>query len=338
MGKDGELEEIHPACGGNWGGAMVDEAFMEFLTNLAGTEALKEFCSAEIYDFHDLMRDFESKKKSSGRQSDSAKVCIRIPCSLQNDINRRKADAMQGDEVRIERDKLILSLGKMHDFFNCSKEAVRKYLKGLFSLKSLQGVNNILMVGGYSESAILQQFIKESFKDKSVITPASPGLAVLKGAVLYGHDPSVIAERRCRFTYGTVCNKIFNESKHKESVKFTDDSGKIRAGDCFGIHVAVGRAVKIGTFQPEQSYTPGRKYQDMMHFPLYVCPRESPVYVTEDDCVEIGNLSIDISDLTGTEKDKKVRMALCLSGTEITIKAKKKQTGDILTATIKYDH
>ncbi|KAH3837912.1 hypothetical protein DPMN_111315 [Dreissena polymorpha] len=32
-----KLKEIHKAGGGDWGGTMVDEAFIEFLTKIAGS-------------------------------------------------------------------------------------------------------------------------------------------------------------------------------------------------------------------------------------------------------------------------------------------------------------
>ena len=120
-------------------------------------------------------------------------------------------------EVELIRDKLMRSSGKMQDSFGRSKEAIQKYLNNLFSLDTLQGVDSLCMVGGYSESVILQTFIRETCKDKTVIIPANAGLAVLKGAVLYGHDPSVIAERKCRFIYGTACSLQFDETKHKKS-------------------------------------------------------------------------------------------------------------------------
>ena len=36
------------------------------------------------------------------------------------------------------------------------------------------------------------------FPNKNIIVPKEPGLAVLKGAVIFGHDPSAISERKCR--------------------------------------------------------------------------------------------------------------------------------------------
>jgi hypothetical protein len=43
------------------------------------------------------------------------------------------------------------------------------------------------MVGGFSESTILQEHIKKGFPDKNLFIPKEAGLAVLKGAVIFGH-------------------------------------------------------------------------------------------------------------------------------------------------------
>jgi molecular chaperone DnaK (HSP70) len=51
------------------------------------------------------------------------------------------------------------------------------------------------MVGGFSESPIMQSAIKEAFSTKKVIIPDEAGLAVLKGAVMYGHKPQTISVR-----------------------------------------------------------------------------------------------------------------------------------------------
>ena len=318
---------------------MVDEAFLDFLKDLAGKEAMDEFRCTDICDFHDVMREFENKKKNAGKQSESAKLYIRIPVSLQNSLKIQKAAGQNNIEGEVEliRDKLIISSGKMHDFFLHSKEAIQKYLENLFSVESLQCVDNLFMVGGYSESVILQKFIRETFQEKAVIIPSNAGLAVLKGAVLYGHDPSVIAERRCRFTYGLNGYLDFDATKHRESTKITRADGVVKAKGCFSIHVKVGQTVKTGTFQPEHSLFPSRTNQTCIYFSLYACPRENPVYVTEHDCFKIGKLKVDISDLTGSINDKEIQVALCFGGTEITIRARTKQTGDVSTAKIQYD-
>ena len=59
--------------------------------------------------------------------------------------------------------------------------------------------------------------------------------------------------------------------------------------------------------------------------------------MTESDCFKIGELTVDLSDLTGSKSDRGILVALCFGGTEITIKATKKQTGEVLSSSFKYD-
>ncbi|WAQ99230.1 hypothetical protein MAR_023603 [Mya arenaria] len=39
-------------------------------------------------------------------------------------------------------------------------------------------------------------------KEKEARVPPESGLAVLNGAVLFGHEPTIIASRKTKFTYG----------------------------------------------------------------------------------------------------------------------------------------
>ncbi|KAH3822080.1 hypothetical protein DPMN_123850 [Dreissena polymorpha] len=67
----------------------------------------------------------------------------------------------------------------------------------------MSDVETILMVGGYSESPILQEAIKKKFPNIKIIVPPDAGLAVIKGAVIVGHCPIVNKESLSTYTYGT---------------------------------------------------------------------------------------------------------------------------------------
>ena len=193
------------------------------------------------------------------------------------------------------------------------------------------------MVGGYSDALFLQNFIIETFTTKTVIIPNEPGTAVLQGAVMFGHDPSIIAERRCRFTYGIKTIVIHNEKLHKASKRFSDEDGVTRAKDIFDVHVKIGQNVKSGAFQHSVQYIPLRKDQKALMFQLYASPRSDPQYTDEDDCTEINSRSIDISDLKGTISDKAVDVSLSFSGPLITLKAVKQQSGEEITHRVSYN-
>lgn len=52
-----------------------------------------------------------------------------------------------------------------------------------------EAIKSIILVGGFSESRLLQEKLKENIKGKTFVIPNECGLSVLKGAVLYGHSP-----------------------------------------------------------------------------------------------------------------------------------------------------
>ena len=79
-------------------------------------------------------------------------------------------------------------------------------------LQRLQSpIDTIVLVGGFAEFPMLQDAIKKNFeKDRLIIVPPECGLAVPKGALLFGHDPSNIASRRSRYTFGVAMTIPFN--------------------------------------------------------------------------------------------------------------------------------
>jgi hypothetical protein len=83
-----------------------------------------------------------------------------------------------------------------------------------------------------------------------IINPDDCSLAVLKGAVLFGHDPKAITSRISKFTYGIVINQIFKEGFHPEN-KRQRYRGVDICDDIFDIHL---RKVNSGTgYHPMKS-------------------------------------------------------------------------------------
>ena len=355
VGENGKLKELHEACGGNWGGGMVDAAFLEFLQDICGQRVIYELQKSDVYDFLYLMRDFENKKRSIDILSDQREIHIKIPPTLQAALQPENTYSWWNFWWNFvyyllsyifhyllfyffpERNKLSVPLKKILSFFDTSTAKIGPYLTKLLAKQDLTEVKTIVMVGGYSESLILQEFIKNTFSSKTVIVPKEAGLAVLKGAVLYGHDPSVIVERRCRFTFGFKTRKHYKENIHRESTKYTDNFGNVLVRDCFDVYVKAGQTIKTGVYQPEKTYFPYQLNHQYLLQTLYACPRQSPIYVTDPDCIEIGKLKVDISDLTGSAVERAILVSLCFSGTEIKVTARKKQTGEVILAEMKYD-
>ena len=242
------------------------------------------------------------------------------------------------DSLTLDNDKLRLEHDLFRHFFKTSREEIVSHVKELLAKQELSNVSTIILVGGHAESSLLQDFVRKSFCSKTVIVPNQPGLSVLKGAVIFGHDPFVIAERVCRFTYGINISDLFYEKRHTMESQFADkDDGSLLAKDCFDIYCKIGQNVKVDVFQKSKSYIPLTVDQQSCTFPLYACPRETPIYVTEPDCFRIGTLSVSCKDMTGPRSERGILVSLCFGGTEITMKATVKQTGEVLSSSIIYD-
>ena len=91
----------------------------------------------------------------------------------------------------------------------------------------------ILLVGGYAESPLVQERIKKKFANYSIIIPQDCNLVVMKGAVLFGHNPMSISGRILRFTYGISEEKKFDPKIHPQENRYTDKNGVERCRHFF---------------------------------------------------------------------------------------------------------
>ena len=105
-------------------------------------------------------------------------------------------------KITLSGDKLRVESSVMQDLFRETIDSIVNHLKQQFQEPGVADISTILMVGGFSESAMLQNAVQKNFPDKRVVIPVEAGLAVLNGAVLFGHNPVSVTERVCRFTYG----------------------------------------------------------------------------------------------------------------------------------------
>ncbi|XP_060570470.1 heat shock 70 kDa protein 12B-like [Ruditapes philippinarum] len=204
----GNFEELHKASSGAWVGTKVDEAFEEFLTSIFGPVVISKFKSQYIQDYIDFFRAFESKKHKSIQSTRS--VTMRIPVSLfelclvlkETELRELILQSRFESKVQVLRDKLRIDCEVFKEFFEPTVRKIISHVENILTECSVDGCAAILMVGGFSESSVLQKNVKSTFKDLKVIIPFEANLAVLKGAVIFGHQLATITERNCKYTYG----------------------------------------------------------------------------------------------------------------------------------------
>lgn len=295
--EDSKIKELIKATGGSWGGTRVDGEYIDFIKCLIGETATQEINQYAPNVFFEACRDFESAKRTIKPNSD-IKFTVRIPSQIGETYMKthpgrdlksvESVTTKNGKKVKIAftGDKLRLAASDAEGFFAQSVQNIIKHLRTLFQQKHGRGISTIILVGGYAESPILIERIRSSFPGMRTIIPQEAAWSVLRGAVIFGHDPSLIRQRRSKYSYGVSVNRTFDPTKHDEKHKYEKD-GKILCGALFQKLVEVDQMITVGEYQGEDVYALEEygKYGDAL---LYSSTVKNPTYVDEVNCFFIG--------------------------------------------------
>ncbi|KAL5012747.1 hypothetical protein ScPMuIL_011298 [Solemya velum] len=326
------IKELHQVSGGPWGGTKVDDEFRQLLMSILGAPVFKKFQEDNMEDYLELFREFELLKRDI-KPGANNKQTFRVPASLKEVFETETKEKIQDvindmnirGKVKWIKDKMQIEASLMEQFFEKAIREIIKHIESLLQLPKLEFVTTILMVGGFSESAMLQEAVKSKFSNKQVLIPPDAGAAVLKGAVMYGHNPRTILERVCKYTYGVGMSLRFDETIHNEEHRETVD-GVDWCNDLFDKHVQIGTTVVVGEPQTKQTYTPMYANQDSVRLCVFASTSSDPTYTTETSCVKLGTLKVSMPILTG-DKDREVDVQMFYCGTELEVKAEDKTSG-----------
>ncbi|XP_053378885.1 heat shock 70 kDa protein 12B-like [Mercenaria mercenaria] len=333
---DGNVRELHKASGGAWGGTMVDKAYEQFLVSVAGSAVVQKFKEDHMDDFIDLFRTFEVTKREISPEK-SAKVTFRLPPSFTDtfleitggSIAKKISSTEFRDRISYLSGKLRVDANITLDFFQKSVDSIVRHISSLLQDSSVQPCEAILMVGGFSESKVLHNAIKDEFgRMMKIIISESPGLAVLKGAVIFGHRPSTISERICKYTYGVNTTHETTKWCIHPSTETSESDGRKRCRNVFDKHVTIGQSVKLEEEQEESISNPVSDTQTGIWKMIYASTSPNPYLVTEPGCIKIGEFEIPIPDTT-LGRDRKFGTRFIFGGTEIAVKVEDKAIGEI---------
>lgn len=199
--SNGTYKELHRPTGGPWGGTNVDEAFDQLIIKIVGAICFQKFKYDFKEDYLEFHRELEFKKRSTKPESNK-KVTIQIPGSLvttfENETGENMREVIQGmhysSKLSWQGQKLRMGADLFKQLFRKPVNMLVEHLQQLMAEDNLSDVSTLLMVGGFLESPVMQDAILNAFSDKRVLVPEEAGLAVLKGAVILGHEPCAVLE------------------------------------------------------------------------------------------------------------------------------------------------
>ncbi|XP_013402235.1 heat shock 70 kDa protein 12A [Lingula anatina] len=330
---NGHLATLHKASGGTWGGITVDRKFEQLLKDICEDEFIEDYKVRHPSDWVGLIRDFELKKRTVKGDSPTM-INIRIPNSLREEFQfarempMRDACAKCNLGIQWAADKMRLPLLLVTEFFQDSITSIINHVKTLFEEPEHTDIQYIVLVGGFSESPLLQQAVKDAFRDghQVVIPPEEAGLAIVKGAVLYGHNPTVIQRRVSSMTYGIECVADFTDGVHPDEFKI-NIAGRDKCKNVFKTFVEAGSSVQIGE-NVTHRFKAVVPFKHTMQLPVYVSSSKDAKYTTDPDTTPLGKISVSVPGQNDPGKERLVEVRMGFGDTEIHVTAVDLTTGN----------
>ncbi|XP_052245579.1 heat shock 70 kDa protein 12B-like [Dreissena polymorpha] len=336
--SDGSLKNIHAPSGGPWGGIYVDENFLKFIRSIFGENSLESLKSDDMYDFIEILRDFEMKKRKFKFDSNDG-IIFRIPIALKAFAEKhfhlslldRLKSLNYGDEVYLRsQDKLGVNSSVMQRWFAEPVSKMVEYIQNIIQEERNEDLSLIILVGGFAESPYVQQRIQEALPDKRLIVPGEAGLAVLKGAVMFGRKPDIISSRVMDCTYGIKVRAYYRENLYPvEKKEFIDGEWRVR--NVFEIFLRINEDVPLDSKVTHTNFS--RKSKKNAGIPIYRTKEKNPVYVTDRGCELLGQLKLQYDKDTplGT---KDIEVTFMFGDTELHVMAKDTSTGKVESMTL----
>ncbi|XP_061163321.1 heat shock 70 kDa protein 12B-like [Saccostrea echinata] len=335
---DDFLKELYKASGGACGGTAMDAKVLGVIREIVGESVFNEFRRVHVEGYMDLLREIEVFKRNIKPESDG-KINMTIPyvslqelCSIKLNKSFKELLAVSSvsNDISLTGNKLRFSADFAKQLFTSITDQIVEYIRLILMQPEVQNINRFLLVGGFSESPMVQHAIKANFPDKRLIIPQEAGLAVLKGAVLFGHRPKTIKSRVIKYSYGVKTTPVFDPMVHDPKRRCIID-GVDRCQNVFSCFMKSGTAVEV-EHEIEKKYQTNEVFQQTVPLELFFSIKEDPKYIDEPCVQKLWKMDINIPH--PCENPRKVKVLYIFGDTELRVTAVEMDTGTPCEATI----
>jgi len=324
------LKELHKASGGPHGAVGVDSEFERLLSRIFGADFVEIYRTKRSAGYVDLMAAFEAKKRTANPTKESP-LNISLPFSFIDYY--KKSHRGHTVETAIKRygdpgvkwssqGFLRLSTETMASLFQPTLDKIKDAIENVLNSQLAEDVSIMFLVGGFAESPFLQQELRKVFgASMRIIIPQDVALTILKGAVVFGLDPTVVTVRRSRLTYGIGVLNRFRENDHPREKLVVRDNQKW-CTDIFDKFVRADESVGLGDTVLRR-YTPAKPGQTHSIINIYCSEEDEPKFVSDAGVHLCGTLFLDMTDIKydPEQKRREIQTRMTFGDTEIKVSA-----------------
>ena len=336
------VKELAPPSGGPFGGTLVDNEFEMVLDKVFGCSFVKALREHYADVWMGFMSDLERGKTGLHAKKDDEKVYFDLSMQFADacqEITGQSARSLLKDckvpGVKFANLKLQIDVRTVKEWYRDSVtktcSCINNDLKGI-----REKVTALHMVGTFSKSRYLLDEVRtgvKGIKEDDIFNPEESHVAIVKGAVLYGFNPSIVQERVAALSYGIGYSTDFDPSKHPDSKKQIIDGKEI----CNGLYrefIAVGTRITTDTVY-ERSVKPGKKDSKRTTVNIFCAPH-NVMFLDDPGCRKLASIHVELGD-SGTRPDRRINVIMKLGGTELYVIATDEVTGESFDASIDFE-
>ncbi|MCK6524416.1 Hsp70 family protein, partial [Myxococcota bacterium] len=322
--KDGHLAELAQGSGATCGATYLDAEFQRFMRDLLGGRAFDRLVNERPTAWHSVLRHWENAKRTYGPGYSSFHLPIEMALLKIVKHERPNFEEVLGRLQGGVDDAVVLSPERMEKIFKPVLDQVVEAVRAQFDILTAARapkVQNIVLVGGFSESTALQARLRAEFGSQGcgVLVPERPGSTILLGAAHLGFDTGRIRERAARLTYGCASSEAFESGVDPEDFKFWNDiKNQEFCRNRFSRMVSVGQTLVTEECVSNTYYTTSKR-QSTVRFDFYSTPARDARYVTEPGLTRIGSLTVTLT--RPSDASQRVDVHLYFGQSEIRVEA-----------------
>ena len=343
------VEELVPSAGNMSGGTTINERFRDFLSDFVGDPDFVQYLnvpraadkSKRVSEMNSIVyTKFEEQKICFGNQVPGSKesFVVEFPFAFAQDFGElmetkaaEQARMLGHTNVGIEDDgsRMRLSYEQMAEFFKPTIKEIGKLICDHIKENNLVStIDTIFWVGGFGGCRYLRDQLEadigSNFGTSKIqySCPPEPQLAVVRGALAFRCDPSVIQQRKADATYGIECRIPFDKDKHRLDYRVddADNCSKKWCANIFSTFIERGESICTNEVFV-CNYSPASRSQKTIRLTFYSAPQNNVWYTTNRDVTELAKMDINIA---GSGRDREIEVVFDVTHTEIQVCARDK--------------
>ncbi|KAG2203941.1 hypothetical protein INT47_007524 [Mucor saturninus] len=213
--SDRTLKEITTARGENCGSTFLDCHMRNLLK-----EKISQHMVLSPITLEEMTKSFVEKHKLMfGEKGERDGIYLEVPSAICD------ADPAVLEKIGVDDYNMFFSYEELMErvFEPVVSKVIHLIQQQLDHPEARKPMDAIFMVGGFSKSPYLESRIRETFKDRASIISAAPRgeLAVVRGAVMLGLQPTIVSQRIAKHTYGIQTRSRFDCNEDPEEYRIT---------------------------------------------------------------------------------------------------------------------